>query len=219
MPDEIKTDKAKSEAERKRRAYKTEWERENLTEAQRQRKSKAALDRYYSESPAERLRTRALQRQAYAERKRKADLARLSPEQSERENDRWAKLTPEQQEAENTQAFELHRSTDAIDDLGTDAPDHLLSESWSYARDQKVRKAVVRRAKGKCEFCGEPGFIKQNGEPYLETHHVIFLANDGADKRTNVIALCPNDHREAHFGKRSAEIETEMIQILRAINR
>jgi predicted HNH restriction endonuclease len=51
---------------------------------------------------------------------------------------------------------------------------------------------------------------------YLETHHVIFLAHDGADKPTNVIALCPNDHREAHFGKRSAGIEAEMILKLKA---
>jgi hypothetical protein len=46
---------------------------------------------------------------------------------------------------------------------------------------------------------------------------VIFLANDGADNLTNVIALCPNDHREAHFGKRSAKIESEMIPKLKAI--
>jgi predicted HNH restriction endonuclease len=75
------------------------------------------------------------------------------------------------------------------------------------------------RAKGKCEFCGEPGFMTTSGRRYLETHHVIFLANEGADKLTNVIALCPNDHREAHLGKRRAAIETEMILKLRAINR
>jgi hypothetical protein len=28
---------------------------------------------------------------------------------------------------------------------------------------------------------------------------------------TNVIALCPRDHREAHFGERRTEIEKEMI--------
>jgi hypothetical protein len=29
---------------------------------------------------------------------------------------------------------------------------------------------------------------------------------------TNVIALCPNHHREAHFGERRAALEREMIQ-------
>jgi len=29
---------------------------------------------------------------------------------------------------------------------------------------------------------------------------------------TNVIALCPKHHREAHFGERRAELEKEMMQ-------
>jgi hypothetical protein len=29
---------------------------------------------------------------------------------------------------------------------------------------------------------------------------------------TNVIALCPKHHREAHFGKRQVELEKEMRQ-------
>jgi hypothetical protein len=108
---------------------------------------------------------------------------------------------------------------DAIDDLGTDAPDRAKSEVWSYARDPEVRKAVMRRAKGACEYCGRHGFLKRNGSRYLESHHVIALANDGEDRLTNVIALCPNDHREAHFGERSEEIEREMILRLELLNR
>jgi hypothetical protein len=103
----------------------------------------------------------------------------------------------------------------AIDDLGTDLPDHAQSETWSYARDLKVRAAVLGRANGKCEFCGKLGFLKTDGTRYLESHHVIALAADGADRLTNVIALCPDDHREAHFGARSKEIEREMILRLR----
>jgi predicted restriction endonuclease len=52
----------------------------------------------------------------------------------------------------------------------------------------------------------------------LESHHIIALADDGADRITNVIALCPNDHREAHFGTRAEQIETEMVSKLRIIN-
>ena len=89
---------------------------------------------------------------------------------------------------------------------------------WSYARDPKVRDAVLRRAKGQCEYCGQLGFKKPGGTRYLESHHVIALARDGEDRETNVIALCPNDHREAHFGNRGEEIESEMILKLRAMN-
>jgi hypothetical protein len=52
----------------------------------------------------------------------------------------------------------------------------------------------------------------------LESHHVIALANDGEDGLTNVIALCPNDHREAHFGERRNEIEAQMIEKLKTLN-
>jgi hypothetical protein len=34
---------------------------------------------------------------------------------------------------------------------------------------------------------------------------------------TNVIALCANDHREAHFGKRRRELEKEMIKKVRRL--
>ena len=101
---------------------------------------------------------------------------------------------------------------DAIDDLGTDRPDRVAIRGSAYARDPKIREAVKRRAQGRCEFCDEPGFEDKDGVPYLECHHIIALANDGEDRMTNVIALCPNDHREAHFGKRRSAIEKQMIK-------
>lgn len=110
------------------------------------------------------------------------------------------------------------KDSNAIHDLGTDLPDRSTAEGWSYARDPRVRDEVMRRAEGRCEFCGAPGFIKPDGSRYLESHHIIALANDGADRVTNVIALCPNDHREAHFGNKAEQIEAEMILKLRIIN-
>jgi predicted HNH restriction endonuclease len=109
-------------------------------------------------------------------------------------------------------------NSDAIDDLGADTPERNKSEVWSYSRDSRVRDAVLRRAKGQCEFCNKPGFIKPDGTRYLESHHVIALASEGEDRTTNVIAICPNDHREAHFGDRREEIEGEMILKLKAMN-
>lgn len=38
------------------------------------------------------------------------------------------------------------------------------------------------------------------GEPYLEVHHVLRLADDGPDDIFHVAAVCPNCHREAHHG-------------------
>lgn len=106
----------------------------------------------------------------------------------------------------------------ALDDLGTEDPARVLYATYTYLRDQKVRSAVLHRAAGRCEYCGEQGFLKEDGSRYLETHHVIALANDGADKLTNVIALCPNDHRKAHFSAERDLIEHEMRLRLKSLN-
>jgi hypothetical protein len=106
----------------------------------------------------------------------------------------------------------LAENLDAIDDIGTDTPSRVNTFGVTYARDLKIREAVKRRAVGKCEFCGALGFRCSNGTRYLECRHIIALANDGADRMANVIALCPEHHREAHFGERQAELEKEMMQ-------
>jgi 5-methylcytosine-specific restriction endonuclease McrA len=100
---------------------------------------------------------------------------------------------------------------DAIHDLGNDMVARKESTLFTYARNRKIRQAVMRRAGGRCEFCGAEGFICDNGKRYLESHHIIALAADGADRMTNVTALCPRDHREAHFGKCRTELERAMI--------
>ena len=100
----------------------------------------------------------------------------------------------------------------SLNDLGTDEPNRVAFPSVRYPREPKIREAVKHRANGRCEFCGEVGFRRDDGSPYLECHHIIALAKDGADRMTNVIAVCPNDHRKAHFGKDRDEIEKEMIK-------
>lgn len=71
-----------------------------------------------------------------------------------------------------------------------------------YLRNPDVVAEVLSRAKGVCEGCTKPApFLKKaDGKPYLEVHHVQLLANGGEDTPENAIALCPNCHRERHFG-------------------
>ena len=109
-------------------------------------------------------------------------------------------------------------SGDAIDDIGADCPGMQTYTGKRYSRDLAVRAAVMNRAGGVCEHCNKPGFLGADGQPYLECHHIIALAKDGADRMTNVIALCPNDHREAHFGKRRFKLERAMIRKIKQIN-
>jgi 5-methylcytosine-specific restriction protein A len=85
-----------------------------------------------------------------------------------------------------------------------------------FVRDPKVREAVLRRACGRCEHCGEPGFRRADGAIYLETHHIVPLHEEGPDRVDNVIALCPNDHREAHYGEAAAALRLRFIAITAA---
>jgi len=68
-----------------------------------------------------------------------------------------------------------------------------------HQRSPWVAENARRRAKGHCELCEEPApFKRKDGSPYLETHHIEWLANGGADTVENTVALCPNCHRKMH---------------------
>lgn len=89
-------------------------------------------------------------------------------------------------------------------------------ETTSYVRSRELRDAALRRAQGRCELCNRLGFETNSGGLYLETHHVIPLSEDGADHEENIVALCPNDHREAHYGKRKEHIRKKLQEKLMA---
>lgn len=71
-----------------------------------------------------------------------------------------------------------------------------------FERNPDVVAEVLERAGDICELCGEtaPFKRKSDGSPYLEVHHKVFLSKGGEDTVENAIALCPNCHREQHFG-------------------
>jgi 5-methylcytosine-specific restriction protein A len=73
-----------------------------------------------------------------------------------------------------------------------------------FMRNADVIAEVLVRAKGICEFCHQKApFIRtSDNTPYLEVHHKTPLAQGGDDTVKNAVALCPNCHRKAHFGKK-----------------
>lgn len=103
-----------------------------------------------------------------------------------------------------------------VDQYNLHPNDSLLKESTrlEYARSRTVRNAALTRAEGFCELCGKKGFLTIAGEVFLETHHVVPLSEGGEDRIENVAALCPNDHREAHFGECSIAIREQLQSIL-----
>ncbi len=97
---------------------------------------------------------------------------------------------------------------------GSESPDRAHVEGLIVKRDPKVRRYVIEQAEGKCEFCGKQGFQMDSGRRYLEAHHVITLSNQGADTVENVIALCPEHHREAHYGVNAEELEEQFLECI-----
>lgn len=81
-----------------------------------------------------------------------------------------------------------------------------------FNRSTEVRRIVLQRANGKCEFCGLDGFRTPSGLLFLETHHIIPLSDGGLDTIYNVAAVCPNHHREAHYGENADIIRETLIK-------
>ena len=81
-------------------------------------------------------------------------------------------------------------------------PETYLTTVKSYNRNPDVIAEVLFRANGICEKCGKEAPFKRasDGTPYLEVHHKKRLADGGEDTVGNAIAVCPNCHRELHFG-------------------
>ena len=69
-----------------------------------------------------------------------------------------------------------------------------------FQRSVWVAEHAKRRASGCCELCHQPApFSDRHGTPYLETHHIVWLARGGADTIQNTVALCPNCHKRVHI--------------------
>jgi 5-methylcytosine-specific restriction protein A len=86
-----------------------------------------------------------------------------------------------------------------------------------FRRRADVRAWVLNISGGTCEGCQQPAsFTTDDGEPYLEVHHVRPLVRGGPDTTDNAIAICPTCHRRLHF---SQEREAFRAAILKRIRR
>ncbi len=79
--------------------------------------------------------------------------------------------------------------------------DLIINQSVIRRRRSPDVAAYTRsRANGICDLCGRKApFVDNNGIPFLESHHLITLAQGGPDVIFNTVALCPNCHRKMHI--------------------
>lgn len=86
----------------------------------------------------------------------------------------------------------------SLEDAGSSTP----SSGRTYSRSDVVREFALRVADGVCQGCeNDAPFLNENGEPFLEVHHLTRRSDGGPDDPENVIALCPNCHRRVHEGR------------------
>lgn len=89
-----------------------------------------------------------------------------------------------------------------------------------YLRSEAISLYAKRRANGKCEGCGQSApFITSDEEPYLEVHHITRLSDNGPDEPSNVVALCPNCHKRAHYAKDRKEFNQQLKMIAKQLEK
>lgn len=92
-------------------------------------------------------------------------------------------------------------------------PHTVVSEV--YEDDEHVAEYARRRAGGICQLCKGPApFTTPEGDPFLEVHHIIPLADGGRDAIENTVALCPNCHKKMHILNVPADVETLTTSIV-----
>jgi 5-methylcytosine-specific restriction protein A len=114
--------------------------------------------------------------------------------------------------------IDLHALRRAIGTKTGPAPTSSKMAAIEYReRSSSVRLYALLRARGKCEGCGSaPPFVDDYGQGFFEVHHILRLADDGADEPQNVAALCPNCHRRAHYAADRAAFRVTLSTAVQA---
>ncbi|PTS79990.1 hypothetical protein DBR33_00125 [Stenotrophomonas sp. HMWF022] len=86
-----------------------------------------------------------------------------------------------------------------------------------YERNPWVVAGALLRAGGKCEVedCEVSLFLRDDGSPYLEVHHIEPLSDGGPDVLENVAAICPMCHRRLHHGSDRSAISKRLASGIR----
>ena len=96
---------------------------------------------------------------------------------------------------------------------GNPQPKRKEVASTQFERNPDVVAWVLLDAADVCESCGKGApFVKEDGNHYLEVHHLKPLSDGGSDSVENAVALCPNCHREFHYGRDNRQKLDEAYQ-------
>ncbi|MDD5126729.1 MAG: HNH endonuclease [Dehalococcoidales bacterium] len=70
-------------------------------------------------------------------------------------------------------------------------------------RGDSVTRALKQLLGSKCQICGWNGFRKRDDTEFIEAHHLVQISERHVDSlcTENIILVCPNCHREIHYGE------------------
>jgi 5-methylcytosine-specific restriction protein A len=104
------------------------------------------------------------------------------------------------------------RKSKPLPPIGQEVASRSPAKNDRFVRDPEVIAWVLEEAAGNCENCDKPApFLKMDGEPFLEVHHVRPLGEGGPDTIDNAAACCPNCHRQLHFGADKGDLRLKLI--------
>ncbi|MBQ26976.1 MAG: HNH endonuclease [Nitrospiraceae bacterium] len=118
------------------------------------------------------------------------------------------------------QVSKLRREKTLPKPQGSKSPQKQSKETTSYDRDPEVVAWILKKSGGICESCENPApFVKPDGDFYLEVHHLRRLADGGSDTVTNAVAVCPNCHRELHYGSNRENALKHLYLVMERLER
>lgn len=97
-------------------------------------------------------------------------------------------------------------------EIGNVSPSSKYCTIKHHDRIPTVSAIAKLRAGFKCEVygCNYNPFIGLYKIPYVEVHHIKRLADGGEDTLKNIACLCPNHHREIHFGEKKEKLRKNL---------
>jgi predicted restriction endonuclease len=97
--------------------------------------------------------------------------------------------------------------------------EHIPSSKVStivYFRDPKLAEMMKKKNKYTCQLCKKPTFVDKYNNYYVESHHVVPRAKNGADMPKNILIVCPTCHKI--FDSGNAEEQIHAYKKLRSQN-
>lgn len=133
-------------------------------------------------------------------------------DRAEKENNSHKKIIDKLIELERLIGVELRNVVSR--ELADDKREALL-ETLALARNPDAVKAALQSSKYKCENKKvHTSFTDKTSHNYVEGHHLIPMSKEtyfdkSLNQAANIVFLCPNCHREIHYGmNRQALVKT-----------